>query len=190
MQRFGYFGPETDNGLQQAEAAPEAPSAPGEYYNRSHVDQDAEGPIYHVDIGRRYAEGGQVQDPNNFVRRQVPDEVGSLGTKGYAEIPDSGPLVPYIGKLEPGEKTGRSKVKVKPKSVQKFDEGGEVEKDPSLVEAVKGWWAALGTPAEDQGRGAVNEAANAALPDSLSGRSAILAKRKREKELDEIGKDR
>lgn len=65
-----------------------------------------------------------------------------------------------------------------------FAEGGEVE-DPGIIEAVKRWFRAKpGQESQEAGQ-QVDEAANAALPESLSAREAVLKQRQRLKDLDE-----
>lgn len=137
----------------------------------------------------KLAEGGQVlQDPATFVRRPLPPDEPLSAQKRPITIPGGGLLPVYTGETaRPGEKEQRSKARPRP---QHFDEGGEVEQaQPGFVDAVTGWWAARGTPAEDAAREAVVEAAHAALPDSLSGREAVLKKRAQQKQIDDASKE-
>lgn len=78
------------------------------------------------------------------------------------------------------------------KSRKKYQEGGRVkesEPEPSLWEAVKGWWATKGGTSEAQAKGKdVAEAINAALPPEVSGRQGLKAQRKRQDEAYEASK--
>lgn len=67
----------------------------------------------------------------------------------------------------------------------RFADGGEAE-PPGLWDSIKRWHKAKsGSPEAEQATRDVAEAANALLPESLSGRSAVLKKRQQMKELDE-----
>jgi hypothetical protein len=78
---------------------------------------------------------------------------------------------------------------------QRYAEGGAVEgepkkdEQPGVVDAVTGWWHARGTPGEDAARQQVVESANAALPEWISGRAAVMKRRSQTKQIEDASKE-
>jgi hypothetical protein len=163
---------------QSPNAPEEAASFVAHLMRRQGREDDGFGRV--LQARRQYADGGAVQDPENFRRRTLPADE-PMGEKRSAAIPGGGLLPVYTGdsaQARAEAEVKRAKMKITP---ERLAEGGEVSSEPDFAEKVRGWWASLKAPTTEE----VLEGANEALPDSLSAREAVLKKRAQLQRLDE-----